>query len=56
MAERQVRGLLFGASQYFQVIADKLVALAARYRIPAILRMASIRRCRRIDELQREAW
>src|SRR5262249_15084357 len=36
MGERQVRGLLFGASQYFQVIANKLVALAARYRIPAI--------------------
>jgi putative ABC transport system substrate-binding protein len=35
MAERQVRGLLCGASQYFQVIADKLIALAARYRIPA---------------------
>jgi putative tryptophan/tyrosine transport system substrate-binding protein len=36
MAERQVRGLLFGPSQYFQVIAGKLIALAARYRIPAI--------------------
>ena len=36
MAERQVRGLLFGLSTYFQVIADKLVALAARYRIPAV--------------------
>jgi len=35
MAERQVRGLLFGASTYFQVIADKLIALAARYHIPA---------------------
>jgi len=35
MAEREVRGLLFGASTYFQVIADKLVALAARYHIPA---------------------
>ena len=35
MAERQVRGLLYGASEYFQVIADKLIALAARYRIPA---------------------
>jgi putative ABC transport system substrate-binding protein len=35
MAERQVRGLLYGASRYFQVIADKLIALAARYRIPA---------------------
>jgi putative ABC transport system substrate-binding protein len=36
MAERQASGLLFGASQYFQAIADKLVALAARYRIPAV--------------------
>jgi len=36
MAERQVRGLLYGPTTYFQVIADKLIALAARYRIPAI--------------------
>jgi putative ABC transport system substrate-binding protein len=36
MAERQVSGLLYGAGNYFQVIADKLIALAARYRIPAI--------------------
>jgi putative ABC transport system substrate-binding protein len=36
MAEREVRGLLFGPTTYFQVIADKLVTLAARYRIPAI--------------------
>ena len=36
MAERQASGLLCGASQYFQAIADKLVALAARYRIPAV--------------------
>jgi putative tryptophan/tyrosine transport system substrate-binding protein len=36
MAERQVRGLLYGTSTYFQVIADKLIALTARYRIPAI--------------------
>src|SRR5215831_11968311 len=35
MAERQVRGLFCGNSTYFQVIADKLIALAARYRIPA---------------------
>jgi putative tryptophan/tyrosine transport system substrate-binding protein len=35
MAEHQARGLLYGASTYFQVIADKLIALAARYRIPA---------------------
>jgi putative tryptophan/tyrosine transport system substrate-binding protein len=36
MAERQVHGLLCGPTTYFQVIADKLIALAARYRIPAI--------------------
>jgi len=36
IAERQASGLFCGASQYFQAIADKLVALAARYRIPAI--------------------
>jgi putative ABC transport system substrate-binding protein len=36
MAERQVRGLQYGGSEYFQVIADKLIALAARYSIPAI--------------------
>jgi len=36
MAERQVRGLLFGPTTYFQVIAAKLVALTARYRLPAI--------------------
>ena len=34
-AERQARGLLFGPSTYFQVIAAKLIALAAHYRIPA---------------------
>jgi putative ABC transport system substrate-binding protein len=36
MAEHRANGLLFGASAYFQVIADKLVALVARYRIPAL--------------------
>src|SRR5262249_1898958 len=36
MAERQVRGLLLGPTRDFRVMADKLVALAARYRIPAI--------------------
>jgi putative ABC transport system substrate-binding protein len=36
MAERQARGLIFGPSTYFQVIADKLIAIAARYRIPAV--------------------
>src|SRR5215510_6697636 len=29
MADRQVRGLLYGPTTYFQVIADKLVALVA---------------------------
>jgi ABC-type uncharacterized transport system substrate-binding protein len=36
MAEGQVSGLVYGASTYFQVIVGKLVALAARYRIPAV--------------------
>ena len=36
MAERGVGGLFFGLSAYFQVIADKLVALAAHHRIPAL--------------------
>ena len=36
MAERQAGGLICGGTLYFQVIADKLVALAARYRIPAV--------------------
>ena len=36
MAERQSSGLVTGASPYFQVIAAKLVALAARYRLPAL--------------------
>jgi putative tryptophan/tyrosine transport system substrate-binding protein len=36
MSERQVRGLLYGLSTYFQSVADKLVALAAHHRIPAL--------------------
>jgi putative ABC transport system substrate-binding protein len=36
MVERQASGLLYGLSTYFQVITEKLVALAARYRIPAL--------------------
>ncbi|MGD9617752.1 MAG: ABC transporter substrate-binding protein [Alphaproteobacteria bacterium] len=36
IGERQAAGLVYGASTYFQVIADKLVALAARYRLPAV--------------------
>ena len=56
MAERQARGLLFGPSTYFQVIADKLIALAARYRIPAAYEWRRIRRGRRVNELQRAQW
>jgi putative ABC transport system substrate-binding protein len=37
MADRNVAAILFGASQYFQVMSERLVALAARYRIPALL-------------------
>ena len=36
LSERQANGVVYGASTYFQAIADKLVALAARYRIPAM--------------------
>ena len=36
MSERQARGLIFGPSTYFQMIADKLIALVARHRIPAM--------------------
>jgi putative ABC transport system substrate-binding protein len=36
MAEREVVALLYSANLWFQVISDRLVALAARYRIPAL--------------------
>ena len=36
LAERNIIAVLFAASQYFQVIANRLVTLAARYRIPAL--------------------
>jgi len=36
MAERNVAGVLYGASLFFQVISERLVALAAHYRIPAL--------------------
>ena len=55
MAERQVRGLLFGPSNYFQIIADKLIALAARYRIPASYEWREFVARWRLDELQRGA-
>ena len=36
IAERNIVAILFGASQYFQVVTNRLVTLAARYRIPAL--------------------
>ena len=36
MSENNTAAIVFGASQHFQVISDKLVALAARHRIPAL--------------------
>jgi len=36
MAERNVAGVLYGATLFFQVISARLVALAAHYRIPAL--------------------
>jgi len=36
IAERNIVSILFGASQYFQVVTNRVVTLAARYRIPAL--------------------
>jgi putative tryptophan/tyrosine transport system substrate-binding protein len=36
MAERNIAAVLYGATLLFQVISERLVALAARYRIPAL--------------------
>jgi putative tryptophan/tyrosine transport system substrate-binding protein len=36
MAERNVAAVLYGATLFFQVISERLVALAAHYRIPAL--------------------
>ena len=36
MAERKVVALLYSANLWFQVISERLVALAARHRIPAL--------------------
>jgi ABC-type uncharacterized transport system substrate-binding protein len=36
MAERNVAAVLYGTTLFFQVIRERLVALAARYRIPAL--------------------
>jgi putative tryptophan/tyrosine transport system substrate-binding protein len=36
LADRNIAAILFGAGQYFQVISDHLITLAARYRVPAL--------------------
>jgi putative tryptophan/tyrosine transport system substrate-binding protein len=36
MAERKVVAIFYGAHVFFQVVSERLVALAARYRIPAL--------------------
>jgi putative tryptophan/tyrosine transport system substrate-binding protein len=36
MAKHNVAAILYGATLFFQVISERLVALAARYRIPAL--------------------
>jgi putative tryptophan/tyrosine transport system substrate-binding protein len=36
MAERNVAAILYGATLFFQVISERLVALAMHYRIPAL--------------------
>jgi putative tryptophan/tyrosine transport system substrate-binding protein len=36
MAERNVAAILYGTTLFFQVISERLVALAAHYRIPAL--------------------
>jgi ABC-type uncharacterized transport system substrate-binding protein len=36
MAELNVAGVLYGATLFFQVISERLIALAAHYRIPAL--------------------
>jgi putative tryptophan/tyrosine transport system substrate-binding protein len=36
MAERKVAAILYGTTLFFQVISKRLVALAARYQIPAL--------------------
>jgi putative ABC transport system substrate-binding protein len=36
MAERNVTSILYGSNLFFQVVSELLIALAARYRIPAL--------------------
>jgi putative tryptophan/tyrosine transport system substrate-binding protein len=36
MAQRDIAGIVFGASVFFQVFVDKIIALAAKHAIPAV--------------------
>jgi putative ABC transport system substrate-binding protein len=36
MAQRNVAAVVYGASVFFQVVSDKLIALAAKHAIPAV--------------------
>ena len=36
MAQRDIAGIVFGASVFFQVFSDKIIALAAKHAIPAV--------------------
>jgi putative ABC transport system substrate-binding protein len=36
MAQRDIAGIVFGASVFFQVVSDKIIALAAKHAIPAV--------------------
>ena len=36
MARRDIAGIVFGASVFFQVFSDKIIALAAKHAIPAV--------------------
>ena len=36
MAQRGIAGIVFGASVFFQVVSDKIIALAAKHAVPAI--------------------
>jgi putative ABC transport system substrate-binding protein len=42
MAERNVAAILYGASLFFQVISQRLAALAARYRFPRSMNGANL--------------
>ena len=36
MMQRDIAGIVFGASVFFQVVSDKIIALAAKHAIPAV--------------------